>query len=65
MTAMQQRALGVAAFALVSWSAQPIPIEISSLAVLLLLPAFKLLDFSATFAPFSQPTIWLVLLEWY
>ncbi|SVE50910.1 uncharacterized protein METZ01_LOCUS503764, partial [marine metagenome] len=32
MTAMQQRALGVAAFALVSWSAQPIPIEISSLA---------------------------------
>ncbi len=60
MTAMQQRALGVAAFALVSWSAQPIPIEISSLAVLLLLPASKLLDFSATFAPFSQPTIWLV-----
>ncbi len=60
LTAVQQRALGIALFALISWSAQPIPIEISSLAVLLLLPASGLLDFAATFAPFAQPTIWLV-----
>lgn len=57
---LQQRALGIAIFALISWSAQPVPIEISSLAMLLLLPASGLLDFASTFAPFAQPTIWLV-----
>jgi anion transporter len=60
LSGLQQRALGIALFALILWSAQPIPIEISSLAVLLLLPASGLLDFAATFAPFAQPTIWLV-----
>lgn len=56
----EQMALGVTLFALVMWIARPIDVELSSFIVLLLLPATGLLDFSATFAPFAGPTIWLV-----
>lgn len=56
----EQRALGITLFALILWTAQTVPIELSSLAVLLLLPATGLLDFAGTFAPFAGPTVWLV-----
>ncbi|MEE2659123.1 MAG: SLC13 family permease [Candidatus Latescibacterota bacterium] len=55
-----QRALGLTLFAVVMWTARPVPVELSSLVVLLLLPATGLLDFAATFDPFARPTIWLV-----
>lgn len=60
LPAPQQRALGITLFALVLWTAQPVPISWTSLAVLLLLPAAGLLDFGQTFAPFAGSTIWLV-----
>ena len=60
LPAPQQRALGVTLFALILWTAQPVPVSWTSLAVLLLLPASGLLDFGQTFAPFAGPTIWLV-----
>ncbi len=56
----EQRALGVTLFALILWTAQPVPIEVSSFAVLLLLASSGLLTFTDTFAPFAGPTIWLV-----
>lgn len=56
----QQLALGVTLFSLIMWTSQAVSVEASSFAVLLLLPACGLLDFSATFAPFAEPTIWLV-----
>lgn len=60
LPAPQQQALGITLFALVLWTAQPVPVSWTSLAVLLLLPASGLLDFSQTFAPFAGSTIWLV-----
>ena len=57
---LQQLALGVTLFSLIMWTSQAVSVEASSFAVLLLLPACGLLDFSATFAPFAEPTIWLV-----
>ena len=55
-----QRALGVTLFALIMWTAQPVSVEVSSFAVLPLLPASGLLSFGDTFAPFAGPTVWLV-----
>ena len=60
LPAAQQRALGIALFSLLLWTAQPVAIAWTSLAVLLLLPTSGLLDFGQTFAPFSGSTIWLV-----
>jgi anion transporter len=60
LSAEEQRALGVTFFALIMWTTQPVSVEVSSFAVLLLLPATGLLSFSAAFAPFAGPTIWLV-----
>ena len=60
LSADEQRALGVTLFALIMWTAQPVSVEVSSFAVLLLLPASGLLSFGDTFAPFAGPTIWLV-----
>lgn len=60
LTPPERAALGVTLFALVLWTAQPVPVEVSSLAVLLLLPAAGLLDFAGAFAPFAGATVWLV-----
>ena len=60
LPAAQQRALGITLFALLLWTAQPVPIAWTSLAVLVLLPVSGLLDFGQTFAPFAGSTIWLV-----
>lgn len=56
-----QNALGIALFALFFWTAQPIPIVLSSAAVLVLIPAVGLLSFEQTLAPLASKTVWLVL----
>ena len=53
----EQRALSITLFAMILWTAQPVPIEVSSFAVLLLLASSGLLTFTDTFAPFAGPTI--------
>jgi anion transporter len=60
LPADEQLALGVTLFALIMWTSQAVSVEVSSFAVLLLLPATGLLSFGDTFLPFAEPTIWLV-----
>lgn len=55
-----QRAVCLAVFAAVVWTTQPVAIEYSSLAILLLFPALDLLTFQESFKPFARQTIWLV-----
>ena len=55
-----QRALGMTLFALIMWMAQPVAIELSSLVVLILIPATGMLSFETTFLPFANATVWLV-----
>ncbi|MCY3759894.1 MAG: anion permease, partial [Gemmatimonadetes bacterium] len=55
-----QRALGVTVCAVILWTARPIPIELTSLLLLLLIPLAGLLSFKETFQPFANPTVWLV-----
>ena len=56
----EQLALGVTLFALILWTTQAVSVESSSFTILLLLPLTGLLSFADTFAPFAEPTIWLV-----
>lgn len=53
-------ALGLILFALLFWTTEPIPVELSSFLILLLLPAAGLLSFQESFAPFSGSTVWLI-----
>ncbi|MFC1525359.1 SLC13 family permease [Candidatus Latescibacterota bacterium] len=55
-----QRALGIALFAIICWTAQPVPLELSSLVALLLLPAAGLLTLRQSLDAFAGPTVWLV-----
>ena len=55
-----QRAVGLVGFAIIFWTAEPIPVEVSSLLLLLLLPASGLLSFEQAFAPFAGKTVWLL-----
>lgn len=55
-----QRALGLALFAILFWTTEPVPLEFSSLLLLLLLPTFGLLSFEESFSPFAGKTIWLI-----
>ena len=57
---LTQRAMCLALFAAVAWTTQPVAIEYSSLAILLLFPALDLLSFQESFKPFTRQTIWLV-----
>ncbi len=57
---LAQRAVCLAVFAAVVWTTQPVAIEYSSLAILLLFPALDLLTFQESFKPFARQTIWLV-----
>ena len=56
-----QNALGIALFALFFWTTEPIPIALSSVGVLVLIPAVGLLSFEQSLAPFGSKTVWLVL----
>ena len=55
-----QRSLGVTVCAVILWTARPIPIELTSLLLLLLIPLTGLLSFKETFQPFANPAVWLV-----
>lgn len=57
--ASTQLTLGLVLAAVILWTTEPVPLEFSSFAVLLALPAFGLLDFAGSFAPFASKTIWL------
>ncbi|MYD07760.1 MAG: hypothetical protein F4X07_12480, partial [Acidimicrobiaceae bacterium] len=56
-----QNALGIALFALFFWTTEPVPIALSSVGVLALIPAVGLLSFEQSLAPFVSKTVWLVL----
>ena len=55
-----QRALGLVLLAIFLWTTEPLPLEYSSLIILLLLPALGLLSFQESFSPFAATTIWLL-----
>ncbi len=55
-----QTALGMAVFALAFWTFEPVPIEYSSLLLLLAFPLSGLLSFEQSFAPFAGKTVWLI-----
>ena len=55
-----QRALGLVLFAVLFWTTEPIPLEFSSLVLLLILPATGLLSFQDSFSPFAGKTVWLI-----
>ena len=55
-----QRALGLVIFALLFWTTEPIPLELSSLSLLLLFPAAGLRSVQDSFSPFAGKTIWLI-----
>ena len=56
-----QNALGIVLFALFFWTTEPIPIALSSVGVLVLIPAVGLLSLEQSLAPFASKTVWLVL----
>ena len=60
MESEAQLAVGIAVCALILWTTQPIPIEFTSLVLLLTIPWSGLLSFKQTFQPFANPTVWLV-----
>ena len=55
-----QLVLGLVLFAVIFWTSEPIPLELSSLVLLLLFPALDLLSFYDSFSPFAGKTLWLV-----
>ena len=55
-----QRALGLVLLAIFLWTTEPLPLEYSSLIILLLLPALGLLSFQESFSPFAATTVWLL-----
>lgn len=55
-----QAALGMALFALAFWTFEPVPIEYTSLLLLVIFPLGGLLSFEQSFAPFAGKTIWLI-----
>ena len=55
-----QSALGLIVFAVLFWSSQALPLELTSLLLLLAMPALGLLTFDQSFAPFAQKTLWLL-----
>ena len=55
-----QSALGLIVFAALFWSSLALPLELTSLLLLLAMPALDLLPFDESFAPFAQKTLWLL-----
>ena len=53
-------ALGLAFFAICWWTAEPVPVDYSSLLILLLIPTFGLLTVQQAFAPFAGSAVWLI-----
>lgn len=55
-----QHTLGIAFFAICFWTCEPVPIQLSSLFLLVLYPLTGLLTFEQSFAPFAGKTVWLI-----
>ena len=53
-------AIALSVFTVVLWTFEPVPIEYSSLLLLLLLPLFGVLPFETAFGAFSGKALWLV-----
>jgi anion transporter len=53
-------ALALAAFTVAMWTFEPVPIEYSSLLLLLLLPLLGVLSFETAFSAFSGKAVWLI-----
>ena len=53
-------ALALAAFTVAMWTFEPVPIEYSSLLLLLLLPLLRVLSFETAFSAFSGKAVWLI-----
>lgn len=53
-------ALGLALLAICWWTAEPVPVDYSSLLILVLIPAFGLLTLPQTLAPFAGSAVWLI-----
>ena len=53
-------ALAIAVFTVLFWTLEPVPIEYTSILMVLLLPLFGILPFEKTFSAFSGKTVWLV-----
>ena len=60
MSASAQRAVGITVWVLVFWMTEPVRIEYTSLAALLLLPVAGVIPFRAAFSAFSGTSIWLI-----
>ncbi|MDA0747817.1 MAG: SLC13 family permease, partial [bacterium] len=57
---MPRLALALSAFTVVFWTFEPVPIEYSSLLVLLLFPLLGVLPFELAFNAFSGKAVWLI-----
>ena len=53
-------ALGITLFTVFFWTFEPVPVEYTSLLVLLLFPLLEVIPFPRAFAAFSEKAIWLV-----
>jgi di/tricarboxylate transporter len=53
-------ALALSAFAVLFWTFEPVPIEYTSLLVLVLFPLLRVVPFETAFAAFSGKAVWLV-----
>ena len=53
-------ALAITLFTIFFWTFEPVPIEYTSLLVLLLFPLLDVISFPRAFAAFSEKAIWLV-----
>jgi anion transporter len=60
LPAPAQASLGLIVFAVLFWSSTALPLELTSLLLLLAMPALGLLAFDESFAPFAQKTLWLL-----
>ena len=53
-------ALALSAFAVLFWTFEPVPIEYTSLLILVLFPLLRVIPFETAFAAFSGKAVWLV-----
>ncbi len=53
-------ALAISAFTVIFWTFEPVPIEYTSLLMLLLFPLLGVISFETAFAAFSGKAVWLV-----
>ncbi len=60
LSLLSRLALAISAFTILFWTFEPVPIEYTSLLMLLLFPLLGVISFETTFAAFSGKAVWLV-----